>query len=49
MTRSISASAISGLLRAARQGSGTPARLIRATSTVQLSGRNNRKPTATGT
>ena len=33
----------------ARQSSGTPARLIRAASPDQLSGRNNRKPTPTGT
>src|SRR4051794_18069282 len=49
MTRSISARAISGFVRAARYSTGTPARFSRARSLVQLSGRNNRNANMTGT
>src|SRR4051794_34650404 len=49
LTRSISASAISGLLFAIRAASGTPALAQRAGSSVQTRGRNNRSPTGTGT
>jgi hypothetical protein len=47
--RSISASAISGFVRADRQVSGTRAFAIRSASLVQLSGRNRRRPIITGT
>ena len=47
--RSISASAISGFVRAMRRSSGTRAFVIRSASPVQLSGRNRRKPIITGT
>src|SRR6202035_3329492 len=49
VTRSISASAISGLVRAVRYSSGTPAGFNRARSLVQLSGRKRRNATITGT
>src|SRR5271154_4789465 len=49
MTRSISSIAISGFVRALRLSSGTRARAMRAESSVQLSGRNSRRPTITGT
>ena len=49
INRSISSSAISGLLRGRRNGSGMPALAIRGGSLVQLSGKNKRKPTAIGT
>src|ERR1700674_1501574 len=49
MTRSISARAISGFVRAVRYSAGTPARLKRARSLVQLSGRNSRRAIMTGT
>ena len=48
-TRSISLSAISGLERAARASSGTPALVSRSASPVQLSGKNNRRLIMTGT
>ena len=48
-TRSISATAISSLVRASRRSLGTPALLIRCGSLVQVSGRNSARPTATGT
>src|SRR5882757_9521469 len=47
--RSISASAISGFVRAVRCSAGTPARFKRARSLVQLSGRKRRSATVTGT
>src|SRR5271157_5739707 len=47
--RSSSASAISDLARAERYSTGTPARSNRASSPVQASGRNSRRPTITGT
>ena len=47
--RSISASAISGLVRATRCSTGTPARFIRAGSLVQLSGTKRRNAIITGT
>src|ERR1700728_3176487 len=47
--RSISASAISGFVRAMRRSSGTRAFVIRSPSRVQLSGRTRRKPIITGT
>src|SRR5262249_45623399 len=49
VTRSISASAISGLVRAVRYSTGTPARFNRHGSLVQLSGRKRRNATITGT
>src|SRR2546429_507339 len=49
MTRSISARAISGFVRAVRYSVGTPARSNRARLLVQLSGRNNRNASMTGT
>src|SRR5258708_29750396 len=49
MTRPISARAISGFVRAVRYSAGTPARLKRARSLVQLSGRNRRRAIMTGT
>ena len=49
ITRSISASAISGLVRAVRCSTGTPARFNRTGSLVQLSGRKRRNATITGT
>src|SRR3979490_742393 len=49
MTRSISARAISGFVRAVRYSAGTPARFNRARSLVQLSGRNSRSASMTGT
>src|SRR6202161_2976123 len=49
MTRSISSIAISGFVRAVRLSSGTRARAMRSGSSVQLSGRNSRRPTITGT
>src|SRR3546814_2402436 len=49
MTRSISSIAIAGLVRYGRKGSGTPALTMRASSLVQLSGRNSRKPSMIGT
>jgi hypothetical protein len=49
VTRSISASAISGLVRAVRYSTGTPARFNRDRSLVQLSGRKRRNATITGT
>ena len=49
ITRSISASAISGLVRAFRYPTGTPARFNRTLSLVQLSGRKRRNATITGT
>src|SRR5271168_4034419 len=47
--RSTSASAISGFVRAARQSSGTRAFAIRSAASVQLCGRNRRRPIMTGT
>ena len=47
--RSISASAISGFVRADRQVSGTRAFAVRSGAPVQLSGRNRRRPIITGT
>jgi hypothetical protein len=49
MTRSISAKAISGFVRAVRYSVGTPVRSNRARLLVQLSGRNNRNISMTGT
>ena len=49
MARSISARAISGFVRAVRHSAGTPARSNRDRSLVQLSGRNNRNASTTGT
>src|SRR6266536_3541369 len=49
MARSISARAISGFVRAVRYSVGTPARSNRARLLVQLSGRNNRNASMTGT
>src|SRR6187455_1113968 len=49
MTRSISAKAISGLVRAARCSTGTPARFKRTGLLVQLSGTKRRNATMTGT
>jgi hypothetical protein len=49
ITRSISARAISGFVRAVRYSVGTPARSNRARLLVQLSGRNNRNARMTGT
>src|SRR5262245_42330724 len=49
MTRSISARASSAFVRAVRYSVGTPARFSRARLLVQLSGRNNRNPSMTGT
>ena len=49
ITRSISSIAISGLLSAVRLSSGTRACAMRRGSLVQLSGRNSRSPTITGT
>src|SRR6478736_691879 len=49
ITRSISASAISGLVRAARYSTGTPARFKRTGLLVQLSGTKRRNATITGT
>ncbi|MNE75140.1 hypothetical protein D3C80_1712700 [compost metagenome] len=46
---SISSSAIVGLVRDIRISSGTPAFTIRSWLLVQLSGKNSRKPTGTGT
>src|SRR3954470_8456926 len=48
-TRSISASAISGLVCAVRAASGTPAASQRSASSVQTDGRNSRSPTGSGT
>ena len=47
--RSISSIAISGFVRAVRLSSGTRARAMRLGSSVQLSGRNSRRPPITGT
>src|SRR5665648_281826 len=49
MTRSISAKAISGLVRAVRYSTGTPARFKRTGLLVQLSGTKRRNATITGT
>src|SRR5438874_1760161 len=49
MIRSISARAISGFVRAVRYSAGTPARSNRARLLVQLSGRNSRNASMTGT
>src|SRR3954468_1622384 len=49
ITRSISASAISALVRAACAVSGTPAASQRAGSSVQAAGKNSRSPTGSGT
>src|SRR5215204_4950930 len=49
MTRSISFRAISGFVRAVRYSVGTPARSSQARLLVQLSGRNNRNASMTGT
>src|SRR5262249_10846251 len=49
MARSISAKAISGFVRAVRRSAGTPARSNRDRLLVQLSGRNNRNASTTGT
>src|SRR5262249_27595442 len=49
MARSISARAISGFVRAVRHSAGTPARSNRDRLLVQLSGRNNRNASMTGT
>src|SRR5262245_19235877 len=49
MARSISAKAISGFVRAVRYLAGTPARFNRARLLVQLSGRNSRNASMTGT
>src|SRR5262245_7644085 len=49
MAQSISARAISGFVRAVRYSAGTPARSNRARLLVQLSGRNNRNASTTGT
>jgi hypothetical protein len=49
MTRSISSIAISGFLRGVCRSFGTPARTMRLRSFVQVSGRNSRNPTITGT
>jgi hypothetical protein len=47
--RSISASAISPLVRATMAASGTPARTQRVGSSVHVSGKNSRSATGTGT
>src|SRR6516162_175884 len=49
IARSISAKAISGLDRGIWYSTGTPARLKRTASLVQLSGRNSRNVSMTGT
>jgi hypothetical protein len=49
ITRSISARAISGLVRAMQYSIGTPARFSRDGLLVQLSGRNKRNASMTGT
>src|SRR5215467_9870509 len=49
MTLSSSARAISGFVRAVRYSAGTPARFNRAGLLVQLSGRNSRNASITGT
>src|SRR5438876_4460978 len=49
MARLISARAISGFVRAVRYSAGTPARSNRARLLVQLSGRNSRNASMTGT
>src|SRR6516162_3216197 len=49
MARSISARAISGFVRAVRHSAGTPARSNQDRLLVQLSGRNNRNASTTGT
>src|SRR6516225_4109654 len=49
MARSISARAISGFVRAVRYSAGTPARSNRSRLLVQLSGRNSRNASMTGT
>jgi hypothetical protein len=49
MTQSISSIAISGFVRAVCLCFGTWARAMRSGSSVQLSGRNSRRPTVTGT
>src|SRR5262245_46262278 len=49
MARSIAARANSGLVRAVRYSAGTPARSSRARLPVQLSGRNSRNASITGT
>src|SRR5262249_22298239 len=49
MARSISARAISGFVRAVRYSAGTPARSNRSRLLVQLSGRNSRNASTTGT
>src|SRR5215467_10581305 len=49
IARSISAKAISGLDRGVWYSTGTPARFKRAASLVQLSGRNSRNVSMTGT
>src|SRR6266478_2205204 len=49
MTRSISSIAISGFVRAVCLSFGTRARAMRSGSSVQLSGRNSRRLTITGT
>jgi hypothetical protein len=49
MMRSISSIAISGLVRYSCKGAGTPDLSMRAVSLVQLSGRNSRKLSISGT
>ena len=49
MTRSISSIAISGFVRTVCLSFGTRARAMRSGSSVQLSGRNSRRLTITGT
>src|SRR6202051_4875358 len=49
MTRSISSIAISGFVSAVCRSFGTWARAMRSGSSVQVSGRNSRRPTITGT
>jgi hypothetical protein len=49
MTRSISSIAISGFVRAICLSFGTWARAMRSGSSVQLSGKNSRRLTITGT
>lgn len=49
LTRSISSIAIAGFVRAVCLSFGTPARAMRSGSSVQLSGRNRRRPTIVGT
>jgi len=49
MARSISARATSGFVRAVRRSAGTPARSNRDRLLLQLSGRNSRNASTTGT